>query len=576
MTSSLSSHEQRLAALATKRQRLDALSEEGALEALLSDPEAAALTHSFPEEDFFLFMHRIGADDFLPVLALASDRQWQFVLDMECWQKDMPDYGAMGLWFRRFLKASPARFVKFLLEEEGDLMDAWLFRNVEVRIREHDEDPSDFPDGFTTLDDVLYFRLRPLSEEWTEDAEKSEAREEAVFSFVRHLAEISHPLFFRVFQEMAWALPAEQEEAALHWHRVRMAEKGFASQQEARLLWVPLAEGELEKQGRKHLNRAPDGDWRFTLPEHGRRMAEDRIFSEALELLDMGDVLADLHLELAHLCNRFVAAQGRVIRSREALDAMGQAVMGYLEAGIARITGEESPTPLLRAQILRTYRLDAVFRAGFGPVMRLKWRVQAWWPEAWFRKSGLALSFWEEQGMGILGGLLLEVPLCLDMNAASGRLYRPFASDAEIRETEKTVSDLMTLDDLLALLGLSSVDPMGRLLTWKNLLLTLWAKDSLDPGEVAAVLTPLHEERFRSFFVRIREERVGGFFLSPASRDAFLLWLSDRTRLDREQIADRVGGILEALFQELDGELAAIRPEALDHRYVRLFLLRPA
>lgn len=577
MTSpTVSSHEQRLALLGEKRRQLEGLSEEAALEVLLSDPEALPLVHSFPEEDFFLLMHRIGPDDFLPVLAMASDRQWHFVLDMECWDREIPDYGAMALWFQRFLLASPKRFVKFLVEEEGDLMDVWLFRNVEVRIREHDEDPSDFPDGFQTLDDVLYFRLRPLPEGMEGDPEKVEAREASIAAFVRHLADLSHPLFFRVFQEMAWTLPAEQEEASLHWRKARMAEKGFVPREEALSLLVPLAEGELESRGRKRLAGTGSREGLFSLPGHGLRMAADPHFSEALARVGTGEILAELHLELAHLCNRFLAARGAVPRSRESLDATGQMIMGYLRVGVSRISGEASPSPETAARILRTYRMEAVFRSGFGPVMRLKGRVSRWMEAAWFRKSRLPLSFWEEEGMGVLGGLLLELPLRFDADVTTGRYYVPFASDAEILAAEAVVSDLVALDDLLALLGLSGVDAMGRLLTWKNLLFTLWVQDSLERGTPDTVLKPVHEERFRTFLHGMREEGPAGFVLSALSRKAFLFWLSERSGLEADQIADRVGRLLEALFQEMDGELAAIRPEALDHRYVRLFLLRPA
>ncbi|MCW7754520.1 DUF6178 family protein [Desulfobotulus sp. H1] len=577
MTSSyLSTHEQRLMALRIKRQHLENLSGEEALEMLLSDPESLPLVHSFPEEDFFLLMHRIGPDDFAPVLAMASDKQWHFILDQECWVRDLPAYGAMGIWFMRFFLAAPRRFVQFLLEEEGDLMDAWLFRNVEVRLREHDEDPSDFGDGFSTMDDVLYFRMRPLAVDTDYRPEEKDAREEALGVFFRHLADISHPLFFRVLQEMAWSIPAELEESSLRWRRVRMAEKGFIPKEEAVALFQPLGDGELETLGRKGRTRS-SSDWKFAVPEQGLRMASSDVrFSEAVALMDSEEGLTELQLELADLCNRFIAAKGKVLRSREEIDAAGRMVMGYVRVGIGRITGQHEPDAGTVSTVLKQYRMDAVFRAGFGPVMRLKWKIEGWWEKAWFRRSGLSLSFWEEEGMGLLGGLLLDLPLRFDASLSTGSYYLPFASDTEIAEGEEAVDDIMALDDVLALLGLREVDSMGRLLTWKNLLLTLWANDSLGDDREQGKLIPLHEERFRLFLKGISMGKGGGGSPGMDRKNNFLAWLAGRTGLDAAALADRIGPALETLFGELEGEMGQMNPADLDCRYIELFLLRPA
>ncbi|TYT74914.1 DUF6178 family protein [Desulfobotulus mexicanus] len=573
-TQSLSPHEERLMALATKRRHLETLSEEEALDVLLSDPQALPLVHSYPEEDFFLLMHRIGPDDFLPVLSMATDRQWHFIVDQECWEKDVPDYGAMSLWLCRFLRAAPKRFVKFMVEEDGDLMDVWLFRNLEVRIREHDEDPSDFPDGFATLDDVLYFRLKPMPEDES-NPEEREAREEALQIFIRSLADTSHPLYFRILQEMSWSIPAELEEAALHWRRVRLAEKGFIPAEEAGGLFQPLKEGELESRGKKVFAKTTE-ERVFSIPEQGLRMASmDSVFSEALVVLDTENVLADLYLEMAALCNRFIGSGGKVLRSREELDAAGLAVMGYIRVGIARITGEREPSPQACTAVLRTYRLDFIFRAGAGPVMRLKWKVGDWYKKAWFRRSGLALSFWDEEGMGLLGGFLLDMPLRFDAAASGGTYYVPFDSDGDLVRAEGEVDDILALDDVFALLGLEEVDGMGRLLTWKNMLLTLWVQDRL--GEGSNRLVPVHEERFRSFFSILRKKTAGGFSIPIEIRNDFLAWLSERTGLLPAVLADRTGAVLEKLFMDLEEEIAGIPAGSMpDHRYMRFFLLRQA
>lgn len=565
-------HLKRLEALSAKRRTLATLSEEAALDAILSDPDSTALVHSFPEEDLFLLMHEIGPDDFLPVLRLATDRQWHFILDLETWKNDLPDYTEMQLWFLRFLHADPKRFVRFMAEKDGDLMDAWLFRNLEIRIREHDEDPSDFPDGFLTIDDVLYFRLRPLPE--GTKASLVEARNEAMELFLKTMADISHPFFFRTLQEMSWAIPAELEEAALHWRESRMSERGFVPRGEALELFQPLGENELEKRGQKNLSpKKEEGDLHFAIPEQGIRMLEAEedflpaLFNEGLDA-------EELQMELARLCNAFLAARGEILRSREEMDALGRMILGYLRIGLARITGKRTPDLEIAAAVFKRYRMDAIFRAGFGPIVRLKQRADRWKKEAWFIKNGLNLSFWDEEGMGILGGLFLKLPMRYDPQAESGSYYHPFAQDEEVVGASTALNLMMDLDALFALMRLQSIDAMGRLLTWKNFLLTLWASDFLEKESLSSLI-PLHVERFLSFYTEFLEGKDKKDFLTTI-RGHFITWLSGRVSLEAALLEQGAGKGISRLFEELYEAVEGLGAENIDHRYVRLFLLRPA
>jgi hypothetical protein len=51
----------------------------------------------------------------------------------------------------------------------------------------------------------------------------------------------------------------------------------------------------------------------------------------------------------------------------------------------------------------------------------------------------------------------------------------------------------------------------------------------------------------------------------------FLNWLSDRSGQPAESIASRLGRVLDDLFERVDEELGAIRPDDIDPRYIHLF-----
>ena len=53
----------RIRTLREKRQQLTALEPKDAMERILQDPQATALVHSFPEQDFYVLIHDIGPED---------------------------------------------------------------------------------------------------------------------------------------------------------------------------------------------------------------------------------------------------------------------------------------------------------------------------------------------------------------------------------------------------------------------------------------------------------------------------------------------------------------------------------
>ena len=56
-------------------------------------------------------------------------------------------------------------------------------------------------------------------------------------------------------------------------------------------------------------------------------------------------------------------------------------------------------------------------------------------------------------------------------------------------------------------------------------------------------------------------------------KSRFLNWLAENTGLRDFEITERLGGVLENLFEEIESELGNVAVEDLEPRYVQLFLL---
>ena len=194
-----------------------------ALERILESSHPAVLVQSMSEQDFYFLVNDIGPEDCLPVLQLASSRQWEYLLDMELWHRDQLQENQMTRWFGHLVQADEERFVHWSLDAKIDLVEFYLQRNIEIRVRQHDEDPSDFGDDFYTFDDVFYYRVKPHGPEEEEPGVLAgEERRRLIARFMHRLADVDHLRYQQLLLETPFLLPAETEESEFRWRNVRL------------------------------------------------------------------------------------------------------------------------------------------------------------------------------------------------------------------------------------------------------------------------------------------------------------------------------------------------------------------
>ena len=129
-----------------------------ALNKILDHDNPVQLVQNMTRIDLFWLIKKIGENDSLPILRLASFDQWQYILDMELWNRDRIDLGETIKWLDMLQKADPDRLARWLLSEEGNLQAYFYFyHTLEVKIREDDDfEP---PEGFITFDNLFYIRI---------------------------------------------------------------------------------------------------------------------------------------------------------------------------------------------------------------------------------------------------------------------------------------------------------------------------------------------------------------------------------------------------------------------------------
>jgi hypothetical protein len=532
-----------------------------ALELILESPRPVTLVQSLAEEDLFWLVQEIGPEDALPILSLASNDQWQYLLDLELWTKDRLEIDSVNRWLDLLLKADPERFLIWGLREHIELIELHLFKNIEVRIREEDESPSDFDEGYFSLDGLFYIRI------------KDEKYDQTIRELLERLAEHDLNKFRQILLELAGVLPAEVEEHMYRFRNIRLAEKGFLPFEEAVGIYQYLNPESLlvkEPQLRKIIREQQPAQ---PVPASALLLVQDQdLFHISLRRIEESHILERLQMEFTAMCNQIVSADGLVIRDKESLADVVRKACGYLDIGLEEAT---DGSPNKAARLLQEFPLHHIFRVGYGAALKLRWKAEKWLKESWFVRQAFDLSFWEDEWGEILEGLLKKRPLFYT-SFSEGKPYREFKSLEDITHCHRVLDEIMALDHLLSLLFAQTAvaHPVQAYqpVTYKNLLLTCWARHHLGLPEETK---PLAVEELKAFFGNLWIKGTRPYRVDTRMKQAFLDWLQMRPDQDITEILSRVDKTFDRLFGELEKEYGSVYPNDLDPRYIKHFLVTP-
>jgi hypothetical protein len=188
----------------------------------------------------------------------------------------------------------------------------------------------------------------------------------------------------------------------------------------------------------------------------------------------------------------------------------------------------------------------------------------------------LDFDFWEDPWEGLLEGLSGKRPLLYMGYSESGESFREFRSLEEIHQCHRALDQVMALDRLLSFVYQGTtpmhLECVGHTLTYKNLLLTSWARHHLVLREDNR---PLTVQQLPVFFRDLWAEESKPHRVAPEMKEGFMAWLTVKSGLAPHEIQGFAGKTFDFLFTELEKEYGAVSLKNLDPRYVRHFLVVP-
>jgi hypothetical protein len=290
------------------------------------------------------------------------------------------------------------------------------------------------------------------------------------------------------------------------------------------------------------------------------------LFAQALTTINDEQAAMQLQSEFASLANQLIVADRKPAVERPVLKDIVKKACGYISIGLKNLSGDHG-------DLIRKYPLSDLFRIGYGFALDLKWKAEKWRSGSWFAGENLPLSFWGEEWLGVVGGLLLKKPLFFD-NYETGVIYRDFSSGDDIASTETVLNEIIAFDNLLAHISLEGKSLHGySLLTHKSLILTLWARAYLGLDRECPQFSPIKLDEFKTFFTDLWDTGKKSNTIKISMKSDFLKWLSSASGLRGTEITEQSGSTLENLFNEIEEEYGAVDARSPDPRFIPHFLI---
>jgi len=561
---------QRIKALRELRKKLIGLDPEDALDLIISCDQPIPLVHSIPAQDLLVLIHEIGYQDALPILSLVSEQQWLYLMDAQIWKRDRMCMTETTRWLYLLLKAEPNRFIQWVLKQEPIFFYFYLYQNLEILALQEDEDFSDLPDSFFTMDNVYYVSVSDYRLSQPLDRETEELREEFILEFFKRLAAYDHMEYQNILINTSAVIPAEYEEESFRLKNVRLESYGFLPFEEAIGLYQPIPGKKIFKANNGYEKTV--GNETVNTPQLPiQSIPGDNYFYEILMQEESDAQVSNLHLQFAHLCNQIISADNIIVTSRDILKKVVEKACGYIHIGIEILLDGQAPHSEALKKIALDYPVKHLFQWGYGHVLKIKWKVDAWYRHSFAHNQGLTLSFWGEKWMGLLGGMLLKRPRYY-VDFEDGTLYREFKSITEVNHVNEILKQIIAFDEMLSLFSVEMSINTEHQLTLQNMLLTLFARDQL---KLSHGLSPIPIRQLKDFYQSMWKLDANGSRtdIHPLFKASFLQWFSKQTRFDIEYLNHRLGDAFEQIFEELYLEMSDISFDDLSSRHVYLFLL---
>jgi len=370
------------------------------------------------EEEVYFGVKELGEEQAINFIALTTSRQLQYLLDLDLWKKDMFDQDSAGRWLEILARVGRHKILQFIQTTDPELVVTALQPFLRIQAHNPDVDLVEEIDSLPpfSLDDTFFIEF--LVPRW----------EDSLRLFLETVFEWNTQYYFSLMKELAWGIPSENEEQANTWRRSRLADRGFPEFDEALNIYnyiqrAGFAERVLEPEGTETEQGSPALFLGYPL----QVISQNNLFRRCLDEISDPSERDRVSVELAHVANKVMVADGRDPGAIEELRTSLEKVGGYINMALEELCGEDT---CRAADLLRSNHMELLFRRGFSLILDLRRDAQKLIRDRDGRIEDLGYPL-----SGLLNGLIRKRPVFAAqlLGGAQARQFESISDISQIR-----------------------------------------------------------------------------------------------------------------------------------------------
>ena len=329
---------------------------------LLLSNRAVEVTRALPVEEVYQMIKDIGESDALPLLAMVSQDQLQFVFDLEWWQGDkfLPERALQ--WLTLLDQCDEPQVLKWFDTEEFEKKVMML--QAMIRVYKRDE----MTDSYENTENLVHYTPDGVFDIYFLIGEHA---------VLKKLLMLLHandpPLFNSLMEAVIWYPRTPTLENAYRWRLTRTAERGIPEFTEAVKVYHFLDPQTLRDNAALKKEFPPEREGglppRYVLSQ----VPPASFLQQSLSLQADSSRVHQMSWELAALANKVLVADRADPTDREDRSRAVRKCLGYIDIGLQ--SGAASDPQKGKALLEKTW-LQFLFQAGHHTVMNLKWKAE--------------------------------------------------------------------------------------------------------------------------------------------------------------------------------------------------------
>ncbi|CAI2717338.1 DUF6178 family protein [Nitrospina watsonii] len=328
---------------------------------ILLSKEAMTVVRLLPDEELYQTVKEIGQDDALPLIALCSQKQLQFMFDMEWWQADRFSPQRAIEWIALVSDANDQQLLHWFYTEDFDQKVMALQALIKVYKRD------EMTDQYENVEDLPHYTPDGVYDIFFKDAEAQKP-----FSRIfKMLYSENQKLFYSLMEGVIWYATMPTVEMAYRWYLSRNEERGLLPFEEAFQVYS-LLDAQTLKESLPSADNFRTEDIRHTLAPAFplEDLDPGTFFGQCLAIVKSAERFHAISWELAWMFHKVMVADRRDFADIQQRHDTMHKVLGYINIGLELGAGGD----IAKGETLltRTY-MQSLFQVGYAALMRLKW-----------------------------------------------------------------------------------------------------------------------------------------------------------------------------------------------------------